>query len=307
MNSTDLSTEKKFVFGLLCVFAVLILTGAFVDWDLAVSLYTPRHVIWGVVTNYGQLLFYLGLMLFFGVLSGHAQQVEGRSRTKALACKLLWAGLACAVAWATKKSAFKSDILFGFLADQKNTLRIVCMFLFYVPVFGAGYFFRIKDYTKEIERRLIILVGMSLAALASAAVLKNVFSRPRPYKLFQDTDAAFVPWFQIPVRGLSLAAYPAEEAYYSFPSAHAISVMPLVCFLPALTLFIPKLRPYKIQLAAAGLTVAVLVIASRMILGSHFLSDVSTGAVISLLFLVPYVLYKPFSALSDKAAAAQKA
>ncbi|MCF0261084.1 MAG: phosphatase PAP2 family protein [Erysipelotrichaceae bacterium] len=293
MNTTDMKTERKFVFGLLCVFAVLILAGAFVDWDLAVSLYTPKNAVWTAVSNYGQLLFYLGIMMFFGVLCGHTGQIEGRSRKKAAVYRVLWLVLACAAAWATKKSAIKTDILFGFLSSQKTVLRFVCFGLFYVPAFAAGYFFRIKEYNRDTERRLMFFVILTLSALASVSVLKDVFARPRPNTLFKNGDSSFVPWFGIPVRGLSITAFPAEDAYYSFPSAHAVCSIPLVCLMPAFASIVPALKPHKKMLAAAGLTAALLVIASRMILGAHFLSDVSAGAVIGLLFLLPYVFYSP--------------
>lgn len=108
------------------------------------------------------------------------------------------------------------------------------------------------------ERAGFIFLSVAASGLLTD-LLKLVFSRCRPV-LFYDKGAY----------GFNLLAFHGKHAFNSFPSGHATTAAALAA---ALWIISPK---YGI----AGSVLAVLVMVSRIVLGSHFVSDVVFGAYI---------------------------
>jgi undecaprenyl-diphosphatase len=110
--------------------------------------------------------------------------------------------------------------------------------------------------------------GLRMRGLAGAAtvagaglldqVLKNIVCRARPNALEAGSFFAGFPCF------------PAQYAYASFPSGHATTAFAAALLL---ALWYPRF-------AGAFLGLAVLVGLSRVVLGSHFPSDVLAGALL---------------------------
>jgi lipid A 4'-phosphatase len=109
---------------------------------------------------------------------------------------------------------------------------------------------------RQAQRALFVLLAVAAAGLA-ADLVKLVAGRARPKLLFADG-----------IYGFTWGASQAD--YWSFPSGHAATVAAL-----ALALYL--LWPRGAALYAAA---ALLVAASRVIIGAHYLSDVIAGAAI---------------------------
>ena len=112
---------------------------------------------------------------------------------------------------------------------------------------------------------LVWRAGYVFAAVALPGLLadiaKPVFGRARPELLFQDQIFGFT-WSG------------AHADHWSFPSGHAVTITALATALYALY---PPLWP-------AYLLVALLVVASRVIIDAHYLSDVIAGAYVGFVF-----------------------
>ena len=100
---------------------------------------------------------------------------------------------------------------------------------------------------------IFMIVAMATSGIAGVA-LKFAIGRDRPRFLFEDAGATFHP-FRI------------NTADSSFPSGHAQSICSAML---ALALIYPPLRP-------VFLVAAVLITASRVIVGAHYASDVLGG------------------------------
>jgi membrane-associated phospholipid phosphatase len=78
--------------------------------------------------------------------------------------------------------------------------------------------------------------------------------------------------------------------FRSFPSGHSILSMCMVMILQSLTWFFKKLKDKRIILGVLGAAFSMIIIFTRLILGAHYLSDVSAGAIIVSLPTIIYTL-----------------
>ena len=76
--------------------------------------------------------------------------------------------------------------------------------------------------------------------------------------------------------------------FRSFPSGHSILSISMVFILPSMSWFFPKLKEKKILLGVIGLLFSMIVMFTRLILGAHYLSDVSAGAIIGTVLALIY-------------------
>jgi undecaprenyl-diphosphatase len=128
-----------------------------------------------------------------------------------------------------------------------------------------------KDKRRGLVIAIVAIVGLALADIISADILKKLFCRPRPCHTFPD-----------------LRTIAGCGGKYGFPSNHASNSV-VIAFI--LTRFYKKLNPFL-------WTLAVLVCISRMYLGKHYPSDLLGGAILGTLlgFGLVYLvrkLYKP--------------
>lgn len=130
-----------------------------------------------------------------------------------------------------------------------------------------------------------ILLIVCVGSLVSVQGLKRLWSRPRYIALMQNEQLAFHPWYE-PGRAAAAAFSEMYEAnsdlFRSFPSSHAQCAACLLVW--ALIPVFTQKGSSSVWLAIA-LVFSLLTAFSRMVLGNHFLSDVSMG------FLIPVVLF----------------
>jgi membrane-associated phospholipid phosphatase len=124
-------------------------------------------------------------------------------------------------------------------------------------------------------RHLAMLPAMGVLVTILSAVLKNLFSHPRPFKWFQQngTDSLIQT-----IEGVYV-----NMGFNSFPSGHTMSAFALFTFL-ALCL------PQKKINALLLLSLPVMVAISRIYLIKHFLKDVMLGAILGVILAV--ILYR---------------
>lgn len=127
------------------------------------------------------------------------------------------------------------------------------------------------------------LVGAATVAGAGVLdqVLKNTLCRARPSA--PEAGAFFI----------NFPCFPAKYAYASFPSGHATTVFATAVLL---TLWYPRW-------AGAWLGLAALVGLSRVVLGSHFPSDVLAGALLGSAVALAVHAYVPAARRGDRRAA----
>lgn len=126
---------------------------------------------------------------------------------------------------------------------------------------GDGLFWYLLIFAFAISgpRGALVAAQMGVAGLCGVALyrqLKHRLVRERPF---------------ISCSGIRLGAAPLDR--YSFPSGHTLHA---VCFTLVATAHVPELAPFLIPFA-------LLVAASRVVLGLHYPTDVVAGAVLGAL------------------------
>lgn len=146
------------------------------------------------------------------------------------------------------------------------------------------YAWVMRNASRESKIRCIaILLIVCIGSMLIVQVVKRVFLRPRYFVMQENSALPFIPWYS-PDRSVAAnfnALYEMDHDFFrSFPSGHAQSI---TC------LFLWALIPVYTQKGSVDLTMAIALIltvagmVSRLVMGAHFLSDVSAGYLITFL------------------------
>ena len=148
--------------------------------------------------------------------------------------------------------------------------------------------------TPDAERGALVryaLIALFVLAVDAAFVfgLKEVWERPR-MRLIQSVwgvagggSVDFQPWWQMgcDLRGQLVAMGAPNDGFRSFPSGHASNSACALALLAALPLLNPALARFRSQLFWCGAAVCAVVSWGRIVIGAHFLSDVTFGFAIT--------------------------
>ena len=134
---------------------------------------------------------------------------------------------------------------------------------------------------------LVALVAFAFALTAGVTLFKVIFHRPR-FRAIESSMIPYYPWYErcSDYKGYMETFGLASEEFKSFPSGHAAASMGV----PLIALFLPlideKYRKYRLPVFICGLVFSLLVMFSRLLVGAHYLSDVSMGAIIATLCMI---------------------
>lgn len=148
---------------------------------------------------------------------------------------------------------------------------------------------------KQIKIFILILLGTILTEIILINIIKIPWSRPRMRMIAIQPQAAFQPWWVIgsDMKDHLLTLGVAAEEFKSFPSGHSgnATCAMLLCVLPLIT---PQCKGKETMLFMIGVLFMLIVAFSRIIMGAHFLSDVTVGMSITFIIenILVYVLVK---------------
>lgn len=148
---------------------------------------------------------------------------------------------------------------------------------------------------KQIKIFILILLGTILTEIILINIIKIPWSRPRMRMIAIQPQAAFQPWWVIgsDMKDHLLTLGVAAEEFKSFPSGHSgnAACAMLLCVLPLIT---PQCKGKETMLFMIGVLFMLIVAFSRIIMGAHFLSDVTVGMSITFIIenILVYVLVK---------------
>ncbi len=283
-----------FYTAVLFVFGALFLTGTFCDESIAAFLFTPDNTGMKVLTSLGVYPFFAVLVLLFGALFERVFSSRlGRSAKSALCfvCVLL-----SLLTGAIGADVFLGNDCFGSVFPALNgniaAISAVCIVGVY-PLFFLGFKLARGVDDRLLAKRIVGLIVIMISALVTMLTLKNVFHRPRYRTVVLGYEGVgFVPWYT-PFRGASdyIKTLGIDKGEFrSFPSGHSIISVSLIYIVQSLTWFFPKLRSRSVWLSASALMFGVVIMLTRMVLGAHFLSDVSAAALIGTMFSLVHTL-----------------
>lgn len=148
---------------------------------------------------------------------------------------------------------------------------------------------------KQIKIFILILLGTILTEIILINIIKIPWSRPRMRMIAIQPQAAFQPWWVIgsDMKDHLLTLGVAAEEFKSFPSGHSgnAACAMLLCVLPLIT---QQCKGKETVLFMIGVLFMLIVAFSRIIMGAHFLSDVTVGMSITFIIenILVYVLVK---------------
>ncbi len=146
----------------------------------------------------------------------------------------------------------------------ESTAYLVTFGILFLLLYPASRVKRWSEYRQRLRQYawcfLFLFASIAVSGLL-VDILKVVFGRFRPI-VFYNTGKYGFTFFKL-----------SPASMLSFPSGHTNTIF---AFMTALYLLVPRYRFFYF-------TIAVLVAASRVIIGAHFLSDVVAGAYLGII------------------------
>lgn len=254
---------------------VLLLLSAFFDLTIAKSIYNPLSIFGEVFDVLGQAPCYLMVALSLSFTFAYSYKKSGK---KFLIISILSA-IFSIVIWFVIV-----NIYFG------KILKLWLVILVSLPLNALLLaFINFSEASKEklFKFALFTLALICLSILINQG-LKFIWGRYRFDDLYKaGTLSNFTPWWQI--RGVN--------GNKSFPSGHTTAATTMFCLRYLLELFNAK-KKVKISLCVLLALYVIGVAYSRMVIGAHYLSDVTVG--FGLTFVLFMVCYNVSKRLEEK-------
>ena len=275
------------IYLLIAVFVITFIIGSFLDEQINTAIFSRNNTFGLVMSAIGTAPGY-GV---FAVLGGGAFAFFMNKNYKMI-FRLLSLGLA--VAGVALGVHFAGREFFSANAFYHQGWTIYG-YLIILPVMLAlgflGYLLGKKSDNPNLWLVYIILaIAIFLALIPGVSALKTIFHRPR-YRFLELTGESFYPWWK-PCKNYKelLESYQSigvsKEEFKSFPSGHAGATAVSMLFAMALPLVNRKYEKYQLPIFYGAFAWTLLVMFTRMLVGAHFLSDVSMGILLTLVFMM---------------------
>lgn len=288
---------------LAAVFVVTLVVGTFNDLQIAQAVYNPSNPIVIFFSSLGLLPMAYPVCLLMGTLvqrSIASQKPPVARFAGAAVCALLALVFGALITRATLSMLDGFGGLVG--AEPSETVRMAIGAVVGGGLCAVGYNAGKANDAKDLARRVIMVIVVLLVSFVLVEVVKSAMSRPRPRTLFAGYEGLeFCPWYTKFAGAQSFmdAFGIAKDGFKSFPSGHSLQAAAFLSAFWGLSLVYPSLRS-KLGLALGIQVVfSIVVMACRMILGAHFLSDVSMGALISVLAFLILIAWDKHAGAKD--------
>lgn len=245
---------------------------SFYDFQISSMLYNSNNLFGRFFAIYGQLPAILLISLCGSLLIACYQNEHIKSD--------LWKG--------------SSLLVISFLILVINQLEFsnlsvfICLIISGLLIFMV-YLLTIKyihanraTILKTVKWILLVLV----LELVIVEILKGIWERPR-MRFIPTHDVTFAPWWQIggDIKEGMLAMKVNADEFKSFPSGHTAHAA-TIFVLPYLSLLFPIFKGKEKMLSIVALIFALFVGCSRIVMGAHFLSDITIGMSVTLLIII---------------------
>ena len=278
--------------------AVLLIVGTFYDYQIAQAVYAPGNPLVIFVSTLGLIPMAYPACLLLGVLAQRSlvgQKPKLLSIAGAILCVVLALLFGALITKALLSTLEGFGGMFGYEPDESVRMGIGAVAG--AGLCAVGFKAGKANDAKDLARNVLIVVVVLAASFALVEIVKIFMARPRPRLLFAGYEGIeFCPWYQaFPGAEEFMAAYGIEkDAFKSFPSGHSLQAAALPGAFYGLSLVYPRMREKLGLVLVISIIFALVVMSCRMILGAHFLSDVSVGALLSAVaFLILMALQKP--------------
>ncbi len=286
--------KRKFILiysGAALLFLILATVSAFLDLQINQLIYNGNSLFGQFMANVGEFPSYLtfpiaGVILFYN-----------RSRTtKAIDITL---AIAFTILVGVGYYVLFSWLITGHKFASENLMYIAVYRIFFAGIatwlsllFGAKVD---KNLMKKLLWFAIFLMIVMAVSNIAVQIMKALWNRQRFRSLDLNTFAGYTPWYQ-PVIGRNVEAdlaalssncyHPGDsDAFRSFPSGHTVAAGASFALIIIPEIF-NNLKKYRWIFWTVPAVYTILMGLSRMIVGAHYLSDVTFGGYIAFLTAV---------------------
>lgn len=272
--------EKKnclLIGGLLCILMVI---GSFFDFQISTQLFNMDSLFGMLLASYGQL--------------------------PAMLCVSVAGMLLIKISKGQKKVVVILSYLFGILFNIFAIMGITMDPMLYIPhmsivlsVMIAVIIVVVIDFImwkltqnanrEQVKKVIILFLGVMFLEIIIINVIKIPWGRPR-MRMITAQNQVFQPWWVIgsSMKDQLMSLGIAAEEFKSFPSGHSanaacammLGVLPVIC---------QKLKGKENLLSFIGIMLTLTVAFSRIIMGAHFLTDVTVGMSVTFLIEIIFV------------------
>ena len=265
--------NKRYIIIALSILTLILITFGITDLDYIISSnVVNQNSLWGGFFNiFGELPMYIGAVLSVTILFGSRQtKVRSKYFATTIVGLLVLALFSFVLFYIPIHHAFENAV--NGIPIWFNIIAIVCA----LSLFFICYYWTIKTpketFIKWKKTSLLILLVI-LTELILVTVLKASWARPRMRSI--ESISEFHYWYQI-------AGFTTDNEFMSFPSGHTANATVFI----ALVLYIQIIKPtWKKKFLSVAIIWAILVAASRVVVGAHYVTDVIVGAYVTLMSL----------------------
>lgn len=282
MNESVNVYNKKNLGIIALIILAFMLIGSFFDYQISLSLYNETNLFGLILAAYGQLPTSLGMLIAATIL------IYITKRELKLTTILAYVGGILLIAIALFMGIFEPMSYFG-----KNPFIIIFTFVLMVGLdwFVFGLVKHAPQYElKQFVKYLIFAIFIQVLVIN---LIKVPWGRPRMRMIAVNPEASFQPWWVIgsSMKDTLMALGVAAEEFKSFPSGHTASAS-CILFIAVLPMLSAQLKGKENLLFWLAIGFSLLVGFSRIIMGAHFLTDITVGFTIGL--IVNAIAYKIF-------------
>lgn len=282
--------ERVRMLRLLCAMAgvlvVGLLVGTFADLQITSTLYVAEQPLAQIASAIGLMPLTVPLCISLGAL---VQRAVAARRPVAfqvgVGCALVAVGVFCS--YLMSRSFVIYDGLGPFLPfEVPKPVVIGGAVVVGALVMALGFAAATRNGEAQLTRRLVMVALLLIGSVLLVELVKNTMHRPRYRTLVRGFEGIdFHPWYKafggahemMERYGLG------SDEFKSFPSGHSVQVGSTAVSFFGLAALFPALRDKWHVAFVAQIVLVVCVTFSRMVLGAHFLSDVSVGALVPIL------------------------
>ena len=284
--------SKKTYSSLAVICLVGLISGVLFDRDISEVLYRENNIVAVALSVLGIYMYYGSFVFFLGVLG---RQLFSASNKMMIRCVIAIVYTCFSFSTSTyAAAALLSDSVCGLLIESNAhpfVRNIVAGLYIFWPLYPLGIIANGKRYDKKVICDLILLLSLMTIAICASNLVKYLVMRPRFRVTLEGYDGiGFVPVFRRFGEGRLLKKMHGlkSDDLASFFSGHAMNGILCTLLFPAYGYVFPKLQGKGRQLIAVALIFAIPISFSRIILGDHYLSDISFGSFVGLMFVVLY-------------------
>ena len=295
----SLAVKRSVYIVIAALSVILFAVGSFCDLPAAEAVYKPNQPAALFFTILGYVLFFGTFQLLTGAL---LRQLLNLSQTRIRRILSIVICSYTAISTAVLGGAgMVSDSVTGLLfPDMTFSFRqtVPIGLVLFIPPVILGMVMNGRQAKKRIAFNIMLLLVIMGVSFFGHVVFTSLYSRPR-FRITQSgfEGVTFMPWYE----PLDNAAYYSKtnhlesDALRSFFSGHSLDAVMNLAIFPAIAQAFPILKDKERLMQITALVLIPPIAFSRMVLGAHYLSDISAGMLCGLGFVILYERLIPSS------------